>query len=88
MDKAKAKKAKSKATKAKAQAKNAAAVVAAQAQQVGGARINPEVQASTIALQPQAVNPYHMMGAMPPTMYSAGNLVGGNTLPLTYNPET
>jgi phage/plasmid primase-like uncharacterized protein len=87
MDKSKAKKAKSKATKAKAKAQNAAAVMAAQAQQSGSAAINPEIQASTIALQPQAVNPYHRMGAMPPTMYSAGNLVGGNTLPLTYNPE-
>lgn len=85
MDKSKAKKAKSKATKAK-QVK--AAAEAMQAQHIGGTPINPEVQAAAISLQPQAVNPYHMMGSMPPNMYSPGNLVGGNVLPMTYNPET
>ena len=85
MDKAKAKKAKSKATKAKSAVK--AAAEAMQAQHTGGMPINPEVQAAAISLQPQAVNPYHMMGSMPPNVYSPGNLVGGYTLPQVYNPE-
>lgn len=81
MDKSKAKKAKSKAKQVKAVAE------AMQAQHFGGTPINPEVQAAAISLQPQAVNPYHMMGSMPPNVYSPGNLVGGYTLPQVYNPE-
>ena len=81
MDKSKAKKAKSKAKQVKAVAE------AMQAQHAGGTPVNPEVQASAISLQPQAVNPYHMMGSMPPNVYSPGNLVGGYTLPQVYNPE-
>jgi hypothetical protein len=81
MDKSKAKKAKSKAEHVKAVAE------AMQAQHIGGTPVNPEVQAAAISLQPQAVNPYHMMGSMPPNVYSPGNLVGGYTLPQVYNPE-
>ena len=66
MDKSKAKKAKSKAKQVKAVAE------AMQAQHAGGTPVNPEVQASAISLQPQAVNPYHMMGSMPPNVYSPG----------------
>jgi len=75
MDKAKAKKAKSKATKAKAAVKAATELM--QAQQPGGVQINPEIQAASISLQPESVNPYHRMGSMPPNTYTPGNLISG-----------
>jgi hypothetical protein len=86
MDSAKAKKAKSKATKIK-EDPNALIAAAMLAQQAQTGPLDPEIQANQIALQTPTTNPYHMMGAMPPNVYSPGNLVGGYTLPQVYNPE-
>jgi hypothetical protein len=87
MNSSKAKKAKSKAKKVKADPNLlvAAAMLAQQAQQ---GPLNPEIQAAQIALQTPTTNPYHMMGAMAPNVYSPGNLISGNPLPRVYNPET
>ena len=86
MNSDKAKKAKAKAKKAKADP-NVLAVAAMLAQQAQGGPLNPEIQASQIALQPPTTNPYHRMGAVPPNTYTPGNLISGNPLPRVYNPE-
>ena len=90
MDKSKAKKAvkKSSSRKKMADAAAAQAVLGMQAQAAG--RINPEIQAGKVDLQPADgyVNPYHAMGSMAPTAYSAGNILDGYNYPLMVNPET
>jgi hypothetical protein len=86
MDKSKAKKAKAKASKVKSDP-NAVGNAALLAQQIAAGSLNPEIQANRIDLQTPTVNPYHMMGAMPPNVYSPGNLVSGYELPPVYNPE-
>ena len=94
MDKSKAKKAVKKSESRKKQSDSAAAQAAAQAvigmQAAHMARINPEIQAGQIDLQPADgyVNPYHAMGALAPTAYSAGNLLPGYNVPQFVNPET
>jgi hypothetical protein len=87
MDKAKAKKAKSKAKQIKADPE-AIVNAALLAQQIKAATLNPEIQAGQIDLQPATTNPYHAMGTMNPNAYSPGNLIGGQGLPMVYNPET
>ena len=87
MDSAKAKQAKSKAkarTKQKSGGDAATATAALALQQhamhsPGGqpGMIRPEIQAAQIAMQTPTVNPYHMMGAMPPNYYNPGNVIGG-----------
>lgn len=82
MDSNKAKKAKSKArTHARNQQENqiAAAQMTQLAQSTGPNFINPEVQAPDIAMQnmTQTVNPYHMMGTLPPNAYRYGNMIDG-----------
>ena len=52
------------------------------------AALNPEIQANQIALQTATTNPYHPMGTMNPNAYSPGNLIGGQGMPVVYNPET
>ena len=86
MDSSKAKKAKAKAKKVKADP-NLLAAAAMMAQQAQQGPLNPEIQARQIALQTPTTNPYHMMGTMPPNVYSTGNLINGNVLPQVYNPE-
>ena len=86
MNSSKAKKAKSKAKQVKADPN--LLVAAAMLQQAQQGPLNPEIQASQIALQTPTTNPYHMMGAMAPNVYSPGNLISGNPLPRVYNPET
>lgn len=82
MDTSKAKKAKSKAkarTKSTAEANAMQQQALAQAGNNPRAGVTPEIQAQQIAMQDrtQTVNPYHMMGAMPPLQYSPGNVVSG-----------
>ena len=93
MDSSKAKKAKSKAESRKKQPdkKHAnphlTALARERQQQQAGALtsvtggITPEVTAPQIALQTPTVNPYHMMGAMAPNMYSPGNVIRGGFVP-------
>lgn len=73
MDKSKAKKAVKKSENRKKMA-DAAAIVA-----------TPK----TSDMQPADgyVNPYHAMGTMAPTMYSAGNMLDGYNYPQMVNPE-
>jgi hypothetical protein len=87
MDKSKAKKAKNKAKQVKSDP-NAIVNAAMLAQQMQAAALNPEIQANQIALQTATTNPYHPMGTMNPNAYSPGNLIGGQGLPVVYNPET
>lgn len=86
MEKSKAKKAVKKSESRKQQAAEALALAAAQAT---GGNINPELQSQSIDLQPVDgyVNPYHAMGSMAPTAYSAGNLLPGYNYPVMVNPE-
>lgn len=86
MDKSKAKKAVKKSESRKQQSEAAMAMMGAQA---AAGQINPEVQASQIDMQPADgyVNPYHAMGTLAPTMYSAGNLLPGYNYPVMVNPE-
>jgi hypothetical protein len=90
MNGSKAKKAvkKSSARKKQTEAQAADALLAMQA--AGGGRINPEVQAGHVDLQPADgyVNPYHAMGPLAPTNYSAGNMLAGYNYPVAINPET
>lgn len=90
MDKAKAKKAVKKSDAHKQMAEAIAAQQIALAMQGGAQGIDPEIQAAQIALQPADgyVNPYHAMGAMAPTMYSAGNMLPGGNFPVMVNPES
>jgi hypothetical protein len=87
MDKSKAKKAKKKAKQVKSDP-NAIVNAAMLAQQIRAATLNPEIQANQIALQTATTNPYHPMGTMNPNAYSPGNLIGGQGMPIVYNPET
>lgn len=86
MDKSKAKKAVKKSESRKKEAK-AAAETALGMQALAGMGIDPEVQAPVADMQPPTVNPYHAMGAMAPTMYSAGNMLPGYNYPVMVNPE-
>jgi hypothetical protein len=47
------------------------------------AGINPEVQASNVAMQnvTQTVSPYRELGAKQPNYYNPGNMVGGGYVP-------
>lgn len=47
------------------------------------AGINPEVQASNVAMQnvTQTVSPYRELGAKQPNYYNPGNVVGGGYVP-------
>jgi hypothetical protein len=83
MDKNKAKKAVKKSESRKQQATVAEAMQMAQVQ-----GMDPEIQTPTPDMQPPTVNPYHAMGAMAPTMYSAGNMLNGYNSPYMVNPET
>lgn len=58
-------------------------------QAAGGGAIDPEVQAARVDMQPADgyVNPYHAMGTMAPTNYSAGNMLDGYNYPVMVNPE-
>jgi len=87
MDKSKAKKAKNKAKQVKSDP-NAIVNAVMLAQQMQAAALNPEIQANQIALQTATTNPYHPMGTMNPNVYSPGNLIGGQGMPIVYNPET
>jgi hypothetical protein len=87
MDKSKAKKAKNKAKQVKSDP-NAIVNAVMLAQQMQAAALNPEIQANQIALQTATTNPYHPMGTMNPNAYSPGNLIGGQGMPVVYNPET
>jgi hypothetical protein len=86
MDKAKAKKAvsKSKGRKKTAQQEDPAAALGIMSATAG---INPEVQASSISLQPADgyVNPYRATGTMAPTSYTAGNMLAGHNAPQMVN---
>ena len=84
MDNTKAKKAVQKA----GQQKQLAAALAMQAAAQGG--MDPEIQVPQATMQPVDgyVNPYHAMGSMAPTMYSAGNILDGYNYPQMVNPET
>ena len=68
MNSSKAKKAKSKAKQVKADPN--LLVAAAMLQKAQQGPLNPEIQASQIALQTPTTNPYHMMGAMAPKVYN------------------
>lgn len=85
MDKSKAKKAVKKSESRKKEAKAAEALLGMQAMAASG--LDPEIQASRSDLQPPTVNPYHAMGTMAPTMYSAGNMLPGYNTPMMLNPE-
>jgi hypothetical protein len=80
MDSSKAKKAKAVSKSRKAQT---AAAGTEQQRQLGvpsnavTGKITPEVTAPQIALQTPTVNPYHMMGTMPPNYYNPGNVISG-----------
>jgi len=69
----KSRKAQEAAVRAEQQRRSALSPVAASV--TGG--ITPEITAAQIALQTPTVNPYHMMGAMPPNYYNPGNVIGG-----------
>ena len=86
MDKSKAKKAVKKSESRKKDTKAAEAMLGMQAMAASG--LDPEVQAPLADMQPPTVNPYHMMGTMAPTMYSAGNMLPGYNYPALVNPET
>ena len=90
MDSSKAKKAVKKSTTHKKQAEAQAAGALLAMQAAGGGTINPEVQAGHVDLQPADgyVNPYHAMGPLAPTNYSAGNMLAGYNYPVSINPET
>lgn len=87
MDKAKAKKAVKKSDTHKKMAEAIAAQQIALAMQGGAQGIDPEIQAAQISLQPADgyVNPYHAMGSMAPTMYTAGNMLAGGNAPVMVN---
>lgn len=85
MDKAKAKKAVKKSESRKQEAKATEALLGMQALAAGG--LDPEIQSPRADMQPPTVNPYHAMGAMAPTMYSAGNMLPGYNYPVMVNPE-
>jgi len=80
MDSSKAKKAKAASKSRKTQAGAAgleqARLLGAPSNSVTG-KITPEITAPHIAMQTPTVNPYHMMGAMPPNYYNPGNVIGG-----------
>lgn len=85
MDKSKAKKAVKKSESRKKEAEAAGLLLNMQA--LAGKNLDPEIQASIVAMQPPTVNPYHAMGTLAPTMYSAGNMLPGYNYPTMVNPE-
>lgn len=85
MDKAKAKKAVKKSESRKQESKAAETMLGMKAMMAGG--LDPEIQAPIADMQPPTVNPYHAMGSMAPTMYSAGNMLPGYNYPVMVNPE-
>lgn len=76
-----------KAKQAKVKAQQAQALIASG--MMGSMPIDPEVQSPEIDMQPADgyVNPYHRMGPMPATVYSAGNMLDGYYSPDFINPE-
>ena len=85
MNKSKAKKA---VKKSKSRQQDAAAAKALMEMQgATGLIVDPEMQSMQSDMQPPTVNPYHAMGTMAPTMYSAGNMLPGYNFPVMVNPE-
>ena len=83
-------KAVNKSTSRKKQSEALAMQAMLEMQAAGGGLIDPEIQAARVDLQPADgyTTPYHAMGTLPPTMYSAGNMLNGYNYPQSINPET